>query len=57
MYDTDFEGLLGLKPPEKVEKKIVQPKETKPKVVSTIDLPLILMQDLLRRAIFIAYSL
>ncbi|CAH0724150.1 unnamed protein product, partial [Brenthis ino] len=32
MYDTDFEGLLGLKPPEKVEKKIVQPKETKPKV-------------------------
>ncbi|CAH2089118.1 unnamed protein product [Euphydryas editha] len=31
LYDTDFEGLIGLKPPEKVEKKVVQPKEQKPK--------------------------
>lgn len=36
LYDTDFEGLIGLKPPEKVEKKVAQPKEQKPKVVSNI---------------------
>ncbi|XP_045501922.1 CCR4-NOT transcription complex subunit 11 isoform X2 [Colias croceus] len=32
LYDTDLDGLLGLKPPEKVEKKVVQtpkPKEEK----------------------------
>ncbi|XP_046970267.1 CCR4-NOT transcription complex subunit 11 [Vanessa cardui] len=32
LYDTDFEGLIGLKPPEKVEKKVAPPKEQKPKV-------------------------